>query len=237
MKAKDVMTSPVLSVELDTPVLEAIQIMLQKRISGLPVRDKGGNLVGILTEGDFLRRVETGTERRRSRWLELLVGPGRLAEEYTHAHGRRVEDVMTGNVVTATADSPLEKIVSLMEKHQIRRVPIVESQRLVGIITRANLLHALAALSHEAPPNMQTDENIRNRLLEEFGKQKWSPLAPRYINPIVRNGVVELWGTIDDERERRAIIVAAENVPGIKEVRDHIILIDPVSGWIIKDAG
>ena len=125
MKAKDVMTSPVASLEPDATVLQAVHMMLQKRISGLPVIDKDGRLVGIVTEGDFLRRSETGTEQRRSRWLELLVGAGRLADEYTRAHGRKVKEVMTRDPTTASEDTPLGEIVDLMERHQIKRIPIV----------------------------------------------------------------------------------------------------------------
>jgi CBS domain-containing protein len=231
MKAKDVMTSPVVSVEADTPVLQAIRIMLQRRMSGLPVVDKEGRLIGIVTEGDFLRRAETGTQRRRARWLEFLVGPGRLAEEYTRSHGRKVDEVMTPDPATVTEDAALEDIVKLMEKRRIKRVPVVRGERVVGIVSRANLLHALASVSREAKPAAQTDEAIRARLVEELGKQPWVPVA--LVNPIVRSGVVELWGTITDERERQALVVAAENIPGVKAVRDHLAWVDPSSGMVI----
>ena len=232
MKAKDIMTSPVVSAELDATVIQAAQIMLQKRISGLPVVDKDGRLVGIVTEGDFLRRAETGTERRRPRWLEFLIGPGRLADEYTRSHSRKLEDVMTSDPVIVSEDAPLEEIVNVMERHQIKRLPVVRGQQLVGIVSRANLLQALASVHREAEPSAQSDEVIRGLVLAEFGKQQRAPMA-LYINPIVRNGIVELWGTITDERERRALIVTAENVPGVKEVRDHIVLVDPISGIVL----
>jgi CBS-domain-containing membrane protein len=196
------------------------------------VVDKDGRLVGVVTEGDFLRRAETGTERRRARWLEFLVGPGRLAEEYTHSHSRKVADVMTRDAVIVTEDTPLEKIVDVMEKHQIKRLPVVSDQQLVGIVSRVNLLQALASVHLEAESSAQSDEVIRGLVLAEFGRQQRATMA-LYINPIVRNGIVELWGTITDERERRALIVGAENVPGVKEVRDHIVLIDPISGVVI----
>ncbi len=231
MKAKDVMTSPVVSVESDTPVLQAVRIMLQRRMSGLPVVDQEGRLIGIVTEGDFLRRAETGTQRRRARWLEFLVGPGRLAEEYTHSHGRKVDEVMTPDPVTVTEDTALEDIVKLMEKRQIKRLPVVRGPYVVGIVSRANLLHALASVSREAKPAEQTDEAIRTRLVAELGKEPWAPVA--LVNPIVRNGVVELWGTITDERERQALVVAAENIPGVKAVRDHLAWVDPNSGMVI----
>ena len=228
MKAKDIMSSPVVSVEADTPILQAVRIMLQRRVSGLPVVDKDCHLVGIVTEGDFLRRAETGTQRRRPRWLEFLVGPGRLAAEYTRSHGRKVGEVMTPDPVTVTEHTALEDIVKLMEKRQIKRVPVVLGPYVVGIVSRANLLHALASVTREAKPAEQDDEAIRARLVE---KQPWAPVA--VINPIVRNGVVELWGTITDERERQALVVAAENIPGVKAVRDHLAWVDATSGMVI----
>ena len=134
MKAKDVMTSPVISVGPDDAVSQAARIMLQRHISGLPVIDQKGGLVGIVTEGDFLRRAETGTQRRRPRWLEYLIGPGRLADEYTRAHGRKVSEIMTADPLTVSEDTPLDEIVRLMEKRQIKRLPVVRDQQVVGIL-------------------------------------------------------------------------------------------------------
>ena len=231
MEAKDVMTSPVVSVEADTPVLQAVRIMLQRRVSGLPVVDKDGHLIGIVTEGDFLRRAETGTERRRPRWLEFLIGPGRLAQEYTRSHGRKVGEVMSPDPISVNEHAALEDIVKLMEKRQIKRVPVVLGPYVVGIVSRANLLHALASVSRDAKPDRQTDEAIRARLVDELAKQPWAPLA--HVNPIVRDGVVELWGTITDERERQALVVAAENIPGVTAVRDQLVWVDATSGMVI----
>ena len=231
MKVKDVMTSPVLSVESESPISQAIQLMLEKRISGLPVLDGQGRLVGIVTEGDFLRRTETGTQRRRSRWLEFLIGPGRLADEYTRSHGRKVIDVMTPDPVTINEQTSLEQVVQIMEKRRIKRLPVVRERKLVGIVSRANLLHALAGAASDIKPVTTSDEAIREQLLAELGRQSWAPAA--LINAIVKQGVVELWGTITDERERQAIIVAAENVPGVKGVRDHLVWIEPNTGTVI----
>jgi len=228
MKAKDVMTSPVISVEPDASIWEAVRIMLQRRISGLPVIDKQGRLVGMVSEGDFLRRAETGTQARRSRWLEFLMGPGRLADEYTRSHGRKVQEIMTPDPVTVAEETPLEEIVRTMENRRIKRLPVVRGKHVVGIVTRANLVHALAGVARELMPTTASDEAIRARLLADLTKEPWAPVG--LIDPIVRNGVVELWGTITEERQRQALITAAENVPGVKAVRDYLGWVDVTSG-------
>ena len=230
MQAKDVMTSPVISVEPDSTVAQAVQIMLQRRISGLPVIDKTGRLAGILTEGDLLRRAETGTQRHRPRWLEFLLGPGRLAEDYTRTHGRKVSDIMTAEPLTVTEETPLGDVVTLMEKRRIKRVPVVRGQEIVGIVSRANLIHALAGVAREVKPATAGDQAIREQVLAELARQSWAPVA--LIDIVVRNGVVELWGTITDERERQAITVAAENVPGVKAVKDNLAWVEPMSGMV-----
>jgi CBS domain-containing protein len=231
MKASDVMTKRVISIEADAPIMEAVRLMLQNRISGLPVVGRKGELVGMVTEGDFLRRSEIGTQRHRNRWLEFLVGPGRLADEYVHASGRKVEEVMTREPITVTEDTPLDEAVGLMERHRIKRLPVVRDGKLVGIVTRANIMHALVSLAtgtKAAPAG--DDVAVREQILAEIKRQSWAPMA----NVTVREGVVELWGTITDERERAALIVAAENVAGVKKVHDHLVWIEPNSGFVVQ---
>jgi len=235
MKVNDVMTRKVLSIEQNGTVLQAVHSMLLNKISGLPVVNEDGVLVGMVTEGDFLRRTEMKTERRRPRWLEFLVGPGRLADEYVHTHARKIGDVMTPDPYTVAEDTPLEDVVQLMEKHRIKRLPVVRGKLLVGIVSRANLLHALASLAPSAPAPLATDGAIRERLLKELEHEKWAPIAS--LNVVVRDGVVELWGTISDERERQAIIVAAQNIPGVKDVQDHIVWVEPTTGMVIGAKG
>jgi CBS domain-containing protein len=235
MKVKDIMTSRVISIEPSATVLQAVRLMLQHKISGLPVVDTAGTLVGVVTEGDFLRRTETATERRRPRWLEFLVGPGRLADEYVHTHARKVEDVMTVEPFTVSEDTSLDDVVQVMEKRRIKRLPVMRDNRLVGIVSRSNLLHALASMAPTAPAPSQTDEAIRKNLLAELDRQKWAPVAA--LNVIVQDGVVDLWGTITDERERRALIVVAQNIPGVKNVNDHVVWIDTMSGMVIDAPG
>ena len=230
MKARDVMTWGLISVEPDASVERAAVLMLQHRVSGLPVIDGKGTLVGIVTEGDFLRRGEIGTQRRRPRWLEFVIGPGRIATEYVRASGRRVSEIMTPNPHTVTPDVPLGEIVSVMERYRIKRVPVVEDGKVVGIVSRANLMHALASLAREVAEPAQSDGVIRDRILAELRKESW---APR-ISVMVRDGVVSLSGVLTDERERQACIVAAENVAGVKLVHDHLVWIEPFSGVILQ---
>jgi CBS domain-containing protein len=234
MKAKDVMTRHVISVAPDASILEALRLMLANKISGLPVIGPNGKLSGIVTEGDFLRRAETGTERRRPRWLEFLLGPGTIASDYVRSHARRVDEVMTSDVQTVSEEAPLGDVVALMEKYRVKRLPVMRGDEVVGIVSRANLLRALAGVAAEIAPSPRTDEAIRERVLGELEAQSWAP--GHMISVIVRNGVVELWGTVLDARQRDAARVAAETVPGVKAVKSHIVWIEPMSGMTFPDS-
>lgn len=230
MKAADVMTLGAATVRPETPVSEAAQLMLQFRISGLPVVDDEGRLVGLVTERDFLRRAELGTERRRPRWAELIFGDGQLAEEYTRSHARKVEEVMTTDVVSVNDDTPLPEVVDIMERQGFKRLPVLRDGKVVGIISRANMLRAVALRPDDVPADAIDDRVIRDRIAEELGKQTWAPRGA--VDFWVRRGVVELRGTVSDERVRRAIKVAAENVPGVRKVNDEIQVIDVAAGWV-----
>lgn len=232
MKVADVMTREVVSIAPDASVMEAVRLMLQHKISGLPVVDAAGKLQGVVTEGDFLRRVETGTERKRSRLVEFLLGPGRLATDYVHATGRKVDEVMTPDARTVGEDEPLEKVVHLMERYRIKRVPVVRGDKVVGIVTRANLMRALASLALAEHPVAADDASIRERLLAELKRQSWAPVG--LIDVVVKDGVVKLSGALTDERERQAIRIAAENIPGVKKVEDHLVWIEPNTGVIVE---
>jgi len=232
MNAMDVMTRGVVSVGPDASIIEAVRIMLQHKISGLPVIDASGRLQGVITEGDFLRRAETGTQRRHPRWLEFLLGPGRLATEYVQASGRKVSDVMTPDVYTVTEDAPLEQVVHLMERHRVKRVPVMRGDEVVGIVTRANLMRALASLALAEQPAAADDAAIRERLLAELNKERWAPVG--LLDVVVKDGVVKLSGALTDERERQALRVAAENIAGVKKVEDHLIWIEPNTGVIVE---
>jgi CBS domain-containing protein len=231
MKAADVMTTHVISVAPDESILKCVGLMLEYRISGLPVIDAKGSLVGVVTEGDFLRRAEAGTERKRPRWLEFIAGPGRLADEYVRSHGRKVAEVMTPDPITIREDTPVEDVVRLMEQRRIKRLPVVRGSTVVGIVSRANLLHALAAVGREAAPTPSDDQEIRVRILADLKKQPWAPRD--LIDVTVRNGVVQLWGVVTADHQREAAAVVAENVPGVKCVTNHIAWVEPTSGIVM----
>ncbi len=232
MKASDVMTPTVISTRPDASIKEAARLMLQYRISGLPVLDSAQRIVGIVTEGDFLRRTETGTVRRRPWWLQFILGPGPLADEYVHSFGRKVEEVMTPDPICIPGEMPLDEVVRTMEKHRIKRLPVVENELIIGIVSRANLVQALATLLPETKDAHPKDDEIRRQILDEIATRQWAPKA--LVNVIVRGGVAELWGTIFDERERQALKVAAENVDGVRSVKDHLVFVEPISGIVLE---
>jgi CBS domain-containing protein len=232
MNAVDVMTRKVVSTGPDAPVSEAIGLMLDHHISGLPVVN-GGVVVGMLTEGDLLQRSETHTERGRSPWLQFVRGPGGLAEDYVRTLGRKVGEVMSRPVVSVSEDSSLAQIVLLMERNRVKRLPVLRDGALVGIISRADLIRALAGLIERetALSSGLSDAEIQSNLLSALAQTGWAPRAG--ITITVKEGVVTLEGAITAEKLRGALRVAAENVPGVKEVRDHIVWVEPVSGTVI----
>jgi CBS domain-containing protein len=227
MRAHQIMTRPVFTVLPEATILEAANLMLKRRISGLPVADAAGKLVGIVSEGDFIRRSEIGTQRKRSRLLNFILGPGKAATDFVHEHGRKIAEIMTPDPVTISEDTPLETIVALMEKNKLKRLPVMRGEKLVGIVSRANLLQAVASVAREIPDPTADDDHIRNRIIDALGRNDW---CPNGLSVIVRDGIVHLSGIITDENSRQAAIVCAENISGVKKVHDHLCWVDPMSG-------
>jgi len=211
--------------------LAAIRIMLGRGISGLPVVDEEGDLVGMITEGDLLRRVEMRTEKRRPDWLAFFTGTDRLAREYVQSHSRNVADVMTRDVVSVSEDAPLEEIVELMIGRRIKRVPVVRGTKLVGIVTRANLLHLLAELLDVRAESGNDDKAIRERIFAELSEHLWARVEGMRVD--VQHGEATLTGVITDEWVRDALRVAVETVPGVKGVKDDMLLLEPFTGTIL----
>ena len=229
MRAHQIMTRSVVTVRPDATILEAANTMLQHHVSGLPVVDAAGKLVGIVSEGDFIRRGEIGTQRKRSRWLTFLMGAD--ATQYVREHGRKVSEVMTHDPLTIAEDATLEEIVNTMEANGIKRMPVMRDGKLVGIVSRANLLHAVASLAHEIPDPTADDDHIRSRIIQALEKHDWSPFG---LSVIVRDGIVHLSGVITDEDSRQAAIVATENVSGVRKVHDHLSWVDVMSGMYLQ---
>lgn len=225
MKAGDIMTRRIFAIRDDAPVDEAVRLMLENDISGLPVVDHAGKPVGVVTEGDLLRRAETGTEIRRPRWLDFLAGPGRLAAEYVRAHGRHVSEIMTRDLVSVSEADDLSEVVRVMERRRVKRVLVLRDGALVGVIARGNLLQAFSQHAPDPTPALQSDQAIRGEIAKALAELKWRPHAT--INPIVRDGVVYLHGTIFDDREGEALRVLCENIPGVKEVHDRLVSTEP----------
>lgn len=235
MKVADAMTRSPIAIPEDDTVLDAMRLMLQCGISGLPVVDSCGVLKGIVTEGDFLRRAELDTERRHPRWLQFLLTPGQLAREYVSSHGRRVGEVMTTSLVTADEQMPLAEAVELIEKHRIKRLPVVQDGRLSGILSRADLLRAYVAKVSPVLPADTTDADIRRRIVAEIDQRPWGPRTT--VKVAVQSGVVRLSGVILDEDTRIALRVLAENVPGVKSIDDQMITVEPLSGMVVRESG
>ncbi len=227
MKARDVMVSPVRTTTGGTPVKDAAATMLKHHISALPVVDDKGALIGIITEGDLVHRVETGTERRRPWWLIALADETRMAAEYVKSHGRAVSDVMTRKVITASPDTPLDEIANVFGKKSIKRVPIVENGQLVGIVSRADLVQALASAG-KGLDIAPADKEIRERLLAHLRDPPWADTA--LLNVTVNDGIVDLWGIVHTDAARKAMRVAAETTPGVRAVNDNLTLWSQVAG-------
>ncbi len=223
MKARDLMTSPALTIDANATIEDAVRLMIDRRLSGLPVVDASGALVGVLTEGDMLRRAEIGTGRKRARWLELLLGPGAQATDYVREHGRRVRELMTDAPVSIDEDADVAAIVDLMEGRRIKRLPVLRDGKVVGVVARADVIRGLANRSLRAVPG--SDREIRDRIVESLRAQKWAPAA--LVNVDVDHGEATLSGAILDERERDALRVVAENTPGVTKVHDRLVWVGP----------
>jgi len=221
MRAIDVMTTEVVSVDEDATVPAVAKLLAERGISAVPVVNKNNQVIGIVSEGDLLHRAETGTERRRSWWLDMVASTNKLAGDYIKSHSVKAKDVMTRNVLSVVETTPVADIALLLETNRIKRVPVVHDGKLVGIVSRANLVRALAMTIDEPPSGTETDDrSIRVKLLAELKAQKWAEVSP--ANVTVKDGVVHLWSSYLSEQEKRALVVAAENIPGVRRVEDHM---------------
>lgn len=232
MQVRHAMSTHVVTVTPDTPIGDAMRTMLREHISGLPVVDAQGALAGMLTEGDLMRRVETGTERRHPAWLAFVLGPGRLARDYTASHARRVGEVMTREVVTIAADAPLDEAVRRMEQHHVKRLPVVGGRGLEGILSRADLLRAFVETApDEAPPDL-SDAAIARRIARALDAQAWASRQGMHAD--VRGGVVTLRGVLVNDAVRNALVVLVENMAGVVRVDDQLVTVEPLTGAVVR---
>jgi CBS domain-containing protein len=231
MNANDVMVTNVIAVGPNASVQEVADILLTNRISAAPVVDDHGELIGIISEGDLIRRAELGTERRRSWWLEIFASESKeaLAIEYVKSHASKVGDVMTREVITTTPGTPLRDVAALLEKNRIKRVPIVERGKMVGIVSRANLVQALATLRKEIEPGTISDSVLREKVMAQLRSEPWTTFST--LNATVQGGTVELWGVVGTDAEKDAARVAAEGVAGVDAVENNVIVRPVVSGF------
>jgi CBS domain-containing protein len=220
MQASDIMTTDVITVRPNASIFEAATLLTEHHISGIPVVDDGGVVVGMLSESDLLHRVETGTGKPQRSWFgEFLHSTRKLAGEYLKENAVRVVDVMTGNVVSVSPSTPLSEIADVLERFHIKRVPVLDQDKLVGIVSRANLIRALASAARPDQAGLASDETIHRNVMHALEGRRWAMTAE---NVVVKEGIVHFWGTVNSEEERRAILVSTDHVPGVKGVEDHL---------------
>jgi CBS domain-containing protein len=219
MKAADIMVKEVVTVGPEALVKEIAALMLERRISGLPVVDGGGRILGVVSEGDLIRRPEIETDRVKLGWLRLLVSDEARARDFVKHHGRTAREVMTQPAITVAADAPLAEIVRLMERHRVKRLPVVERGKLAGVVTRTDLLRALVA-RQAAPAVELKDEELRLHIDAMLRHEDWASSATVHVQ--VENGVAQLWGTVESKEQREALLVAVRGVPGVKDVQPHL---------------
>lgn len=222
MQARDIMTRDVCTITPTTQIDQIAALLLGRRISAAPVVDEQGHVLGIVSEGDLMRRTESGTERHRSWWLQLIVDPDTLASEYVKSHAVQAKDIMTRHVASVSPDAALADIADILESRAIKRVPVVDKGRLVGIISRADLLRALMSGAKSPATGGADDHAIRENLRTRMRAEPW--VQSLYINTVVENGIVSLYGIVASAQQRQALRVLAETVPGVREVKDEMVV-------------
>lgn len=232
IRVGDIMTASVIGIEPTASLADAARLMLSSKISGLPVVSSDKHLVGVLTEGDFLRRIELGTMPRRAGLLDFFISPRKEATEYIHGHGQKVEEVMSPDPVTISSRASVSELVDLMISKRIKRVLVVDDGTLVGIVARSDLMRAVLRMTPEKNLAVHDDDHIRRYIMEELKQHSWSGS----VRVTVHDGIVEFHGIIFDETVREAIRVAAENVPGVKNVIDHLLCVDPITGLYLSSS-
>jgi CBS domain-containing protein len=232
MRAEDVMVTNVITVGPDASVHEVAALLLKHGISAVPVVDADGGVCGIISEGDLINRAESGTARPRSWWLDAIASKNALADSYVRRHSSKVSDLMTRDVISASRGSSLAQLAETLERNRIKRVPVVEDGRLIGIVSRANLIQGLARLKNDGPQSKKiNDSAIRDQIMKELANERWA--TPALLNVTVQEGTVDLWGMVQSASERNALNVLVEAVPGVQKVNDNLV-VRPIAaaGWV-----
>jgi CBS domain-containing protein len=235
MIVADLMTKDLVTVLPETSLADAARIMLARHLSGLLVLDHVGALLGVVTEGDLIQRTELGTDDGHPTWLKAFLMPSRLAADYVKTHGRHVSEVMTSPPECVTPQTALEVAAAVMHKRHIKRLPVVENGRPVGVISRSDLLGALARKLIQTSGSKPSDEVIGDNIKATLEKESWAPKSG--IHVLVTNGVVTLEGVIMSDEEHKAVRVIAENAIGVMDVEDRLVFVDPGSGMAFPVGG
>ncbi|WNK19377.1 CBS domain-containing protein [Halomonas piscis] len=225
MQAADVMTPDVITARAQSEASDIAELLLTHNISAVPIIDDDGRVLGMVSEGDLMRRIQSSSDERQSWWLKLF-GDGASAADYVKSHGRKAREIMTPDPVTITEDEPLHRIAGLLEKHRIKRVPVIRDGRLVGIVSRSNLLRGFSASRINAGDG--SDREIRDAILGEVEKSVGMLLYR--LNVIVADGNVQLWGLVDSHDQKRAVQVAAERVNGVRAIENNLGFLPPGVG-------
>lgn len=222
VNASDVMVSTVITVGPNASVQEVADLLLRNRISAVPVVGADSKLLGIVSEGDLINRPESQTTHRRSWWLDAIASNETLAAGYVKSRSRKVADVMTHDVITASPEMPVAEVAALLEKNGIKRVPIMKDNKIVGIVSRANLLQGLASLREKTPQTPPDDSSIRDNVMKSLTNERWA--RPALLSVTVQDGIVDLWGIVESQTEKDAVHVLAEVIPGVRAVNDNLIV-------------
>jgi CBS-domain-containing membrane protein len=232
MIASEIMTRDVTTVSPSASVREAAKLMVDRRLSGLPVVTSDGQPVGMLTASDLLHRVETGTEKRPSWFTSFFSNPDDMARQYAKAHGLKAHEVMSRHVISVRHDADLSEVADVLDRNGLKRVPVVQDGLLVGIVSRSDLVRVLSEASVGQPIATSGDAAVQNAIWQAIRKETW--LNSGYVNITVKDGVVEAWGMVGSQDQRNALMVLVEEAARDAKVQDHLKVGVPstTAGWV-----
>tara|TARA_R110002074_G_scaffold60375_7_gene146413 strand:- start:2638 stop:3348 length:711 start_codon:yes stop_codon:yes gene_type:complete len=216
MQAQDIMTKNVISAAADTTVEQITGLMMKNHISAVPILDSAGAIIGLISEGDLMRRVEGSGSTNKSWWLSLFAGSDNTAQDFIAMRGRRAKDIMTRKVEVVAPDTPVWEIARLLEEKRIKRVPVVDNGKIVGIVSRGNLMQALATAPTVTLDRSTSDRKKREIVLAALAQVPG--LNPVHLNVVVEGGRVDVWGIAGSNAEEDAARVALDNIDGLGEV-------------------